>query len=371
MGATIALVDLNRQHEALGVEIEEAIGRVARRSSFTLGEEVEAFEEEFAAFCGAKHAVGVGTGTDALHFALRACGIGPGDEVITAVNTFAGTAEAILMCGAKPVFIDVDEASYLMDPARIEDAVNDRTRAIVPVHLYGQPAEMPRILAIARRHNLKVIEDACQAHGAKLNGSFAGSMGDAGCFSFYPGKNLGAWGDGGMVVTDNMEIAEIIRLLRNHGEGGDRRHVVMGFCSRLHGVQAAILRAKLKHLSNWNVGRIELAEFYTEALRETPVTTPHRNPEVSHVYHLYVVRAKSRDNLRKNLAAEGVDTGIHYPVPLHLEPAFRFLGHRHGDFPVAEKLAGEILSLPMHPYLRLAEARQVSDVVAKWAARSN
>lgn len=364
----IPFVDLSRQHEAIADELNEAIQRVVRKSSFTLGEEVDAFEREFASFCGVEFAVGVGSGTDALHFALRACGVGPGDEVITAVNTFAATAEAIYMCGAKPVFVDIDDATYLIDTSKIERAITEKTRAIIPVHLYGQPVDMREILSIAERHGLKVIEDACQAHGAENGGIIAGASGDAGCFSFYPGKNLGAMGDGGIVVANNPQIAEKVRLLRNHGEASKYNHVEPGFCSRLHGLQAAILRIKLKYLPAWNAQRIKAAKQYTELLQDCPVITPVAQPEALHVYHLYVVRTRERNELISNLAGDGIATGVHYPTPLHLEPAFESVGYKLGDFPIAEAVASEILSLPIYPYLTATEIEVIVNALKKYTA---
>lgn len=356
----IAFVDLDRQHQAVAVELNDAFRRVVDNGSFTLGTEVDAFESEFAAYVGCSHAIGVGSGTDALHFALRACGVGEGGEVITAVNTFAATAEAIVMCGARPVFVDIDESTYLMDLDAVEAAVTDKTRAIIPVHLYGQCVDMGLVIKIARRHGLKVVEDACQAHGASRGGVNAGVAGDAGCFSFYPSKNLGALGDGGMVTTNDAAIDARVRSLRNHGEDSRRLHVEVGYCSRLHGLQAALLRAKLPMLTAWNASRREAAALYRAELADSPVVLPAEAPDAHHVYHLFVVRADERDTLRSRLADRGVQTGIHYAVPLHLEPAFADLGYGHGDFPVAERVVRSIVSLPMFPYLDPDEVRHVA-----------
>ncbi len=363
----IPLVALDRQHRAMGSELNEAISGVISRCGFTLGPEVEAFEEEFASLCQARYAVGVGTGTDALHFALRACGIGPGDEVVTAVNTFAATAEAIVMAGARSVFVDIEEDTFLMDVSRLENAISPKTKAVIPVHLYGQPVAMDDLWAVAQKYNLKVVEDACQAHGATFSGHAVGGLGDAGCFSFYPSKNLGAMGDGGAVVTNSPEIAERVRLLRNHGENEERLHLEAGYCSRLHGLQAAILRAKLRHLTGWNSLRIEAAAQYGRALAASNVLTPIARSDVEHVYHLYVVRSNDRETIRQRLAEEGIGTGIHYAVPLHLEPAFSFLGYEKGDFPVAERQAGQILSLPMYPYLAKSEIEVIAGAIEKCA----
>ncbi|RJQ51012.1 MAG: DegT/DnrJ/EryC1/StrS family aminotransferase [Actinobacteria bacterium] len=360
----IPFMDLDRQHESVSASIDAAIDRVRRESAFTLGEEVEEFEHDFASYCGAKRAIGVGSGTDAIHLTLRALGIGAGDEVITAVNTFTATAEAIVMAGATPVFVDVDEDFHLIDVTEIEERITPRTRAILPVHLYGQPADMQGIADIAASGGFSVIEDACQAHGARLEGERVGGLGDAACFSFYPSKNLGAMGDGGIVVTNDGELAERIRRLRNHGENEERLHLEAGYCSRLHALQAAILSAKLPSLEEWNGRRRLAAEWYEEALRGLPVETPVERESAQHVFHLYVVRSARRERLREALSASGVGTGIHYQTPLHLEPAYRHLGYRHGDFPVAEALAEQILSLPMYPYLSEAEIGVVADAVA-------
>jgi dTDP-4-amino-4,6-dideoxygalactose transaminase len=361
--AGVPFVDLKRQHDSVHTELDAAFHRVVAQGSFTLGVEVEALEREFASYVGVAHAIGVGSGTDALHFALRACGIGPGDEVITAVNTFAATAEAILMCGARPVFVDIDEHTCLMDLDATEAAITTRTRAIVPVHLYGQCTDMHRVNAIARVNGLKVVEDACQAHGAQRDGLMAGASSDAGCFSFYPSKNLGALGDGGIVTTDDESIARRVRSLRNHGEDVTRLHVESGYCSRLHGMQAALLRAKLPHLDEWNALRIDAARVYDAAFGGSGVVTPVVAPGAKHVYHLYVVRVRARDRVRATLSDCGIQTGIHYQVPLHLEPAFAASGHAVGSFPVAERAAAQILSLPMYPYLTEGEILGVAEAV--------
>ncbi len=360
----IPLVDLRRQPEALKEELTAAIDQVIETSAFTLGETVERFETAFAAYCQTEFAVGVGSGTDALYLALVACGVTAGDEVITSPNTFIATAEAISMCGAKPVFVDVDPKTYNIDPSKIEAAVTPRTTAIIPVHLYGQPADMDPIMALARRHGLKVIEDACQAHGAVYRGRRVGSIGDAGCFSFYPSKNLGCLGDGGIVVTDDTVIAESIRLLRNHGESGKHRHLVPGRCSRLHGLQAAVLRVKLKYLDSWNQERREQADTYARLLEPyAPEAIPAPRGPGDHVYHLYVIRTAQREALRTRLAAADIGVGIHYPIPIHLQPAYQGLGNGTGDFPIAETLAQEILSLPLFPGLSENEISAVASAV--------
>lgn len=367
----IPLVDLKQQYLWIKKEIDTAIQEVITKADFTLGESVRAFEEEFAAFCDATYGIGVSSGTDALHLALLACGIKQGDEVITAPNSFIATAEAISMCGAKPVFVDIDEKSYNIDVTQIEEKITPRTKAIVPVHLYGHPTEMDTILEIARKYQLKVIEDACQAHGAMYKGKKVGSSGHAGCFSFYPSKNLGAFGDGGMVTTNKYSIAKKVRLLREHGQKDKYTHIVSGFCNRLHSIQAAVLRVKLKYLDFWNACRREKARAYREIFEEMPVTYPVTNNDAEHVYHLYVIRVKERDKLREKLAAKGIGTGIHYPIPIHLQPAFARLGYKSGNFPVTEKVAGEIVSLPMFPELQYREIEEIAYEVGKHASQYN
>jgi len=362
---TIPFVDLHRMHAGISDSLESAFRSVLEESAFTLGKKAQGFEDAFGAYVGTTHAIGVGSGTDALHFALRACGVGSGDEVITAVNTFTATAEAILMAGATPVFVDVDERTLLMDLDAVEAALSPKTRAIIPVHLYGQPVDMTRVMSIARRAGVMVIEDACQAHGAYCGSARAGSLGDAGCFSFYPSKNLGALGDGGMVTTNDPAIAARIRLLRNHGEDASRLHVESGYCSRLHSLQAALLSEKLPHLEEWNAQRVRSADLYDTLLAPIGVTLPGRNQGVSHVFHLYVVRMENRDAARERLAAAGVQTAIHYAVPLHLEPAFAYLGYVRGDFPVAERAAASIVSLPMYPFMRDEEVGRVAAAVGE------
>jgi dTDP-4-amino-4,6-dideoxygalactose transaminase len=312
--------------------------------------------------------VGVSTGTDALKLAYLAAGVGPGDEVILPVNTFIATAEAVSHIGARPVFVDCLAETANIDPALVEEAVTDRTRAIVPVHLYGQPADMDAILAIAERHRIPVIEDACQAHGAEYKGRHAGNLGLAAAFSFYPGKNLGALGDGGAVVTNDDEVATKVRLLRNHGQEDKYTHRVVGYCDRLHNLQAAFLSAKLPHLDKWNDSRRVAANRYDAMLADvSEVKRLATIDDVVHVHHLYVVLVNDRDRVREALAAAGIETGIHYPVPLHLTPAYSSLGHSAGDFPVAESLARRSMSLPMHPHLSPAQTEYVVEQLAKAA----
>jgi dTDP-4-amino-4,6-dideoxygalactose transaminase len=356
----IAFVDLQAQYRTIAPEIDAAIQGVLDRSDYILGDEVRLFEEDFAKYAGAEHALSVGSGLDALELALRAYGIGAGDEVITAANTFIATALAILAVGAIPVLAEMDAATYNIDPAAIEAAVTSRTRAIMPVHLYGQPADMDAILAIARKHNLLVIEDAAQAHGAKYRGKSAGSWGHAAAFSFYPGKNLGAYGDGGMITTNDAAIAEKVRYLRNYGQKVKYEHVVVGTNSRLDTIQAAILRVKLRHLNQWNSLRNEHAAAYGTALAGGPFILPKIAANRTHIFHLYVIQTDHRAEVQEFLNERGIATGIHYPIPIHLQEACKNLGYRRGDFPVTEQAAGCILSLPMFPELTPQQRNEVA-----------
>lgn len=367
---TIPLVDLKAQYLSISNEIDDAISQVINSTRFILGKEVELFEEEFAAFCNAEYAIGTSSGTSALHLALLACGIGQADEVITTSHTFIATTEAISHVGARPVFVDIDLASYNIDPTKIEEVITPRTRAIIPIHLYGQPAEIGPILDIARKHGLKVIEDAAQAHGAEYKGQRLGALGDAGCFSFYPGKNLGAYGDAGMVVTNNEEIAKSVRLLRNHGRREKYEHLIEGYGYRLDAIQAAILRVKLKHLDEWTEKRRRNAALYDEFLKDTAVVTPKEMDYAKHVYHVYVIRAKERETLRTMLSEQGISSGIHYPIPLHLQMAYKHFGYREGDFPVTEQCASEVLSLPMFPELSERQIRTIAEAIRNFANKS-
>ncbi len=345
----VPFVDLKTQHRQLEGELSDAVARVLQNASFILGPEVKAFEEAFARYLGSNHCVAVNSGTAALHLTLLALGIGPGDEVITVSHTFIATAEAISAVGARPVFVDVDPLSYTMNPARVESAVTVRTRAILPVHLYGQPADFDLLLEIARRHSLALVEDACQAHGAEYKGRKAGTLGNAGCFSFYPSKNLGCCGEGGAVVTNDADLAQRVRMLRDHGSLRKYEHQFPGYNFRMEGIQGAILALKLQHLDEWNERRRALAQRYNRLLVDCGVVTPTEMPYARHVYHLYVIQSEHRDALRDYLAKQGVESGMHYPVPLHLQEAYRLLGYKPGDFPVAERLAQQSLSLPMYP----------------------
>lgn len=333
-------------------EFDRAIREVIESSAFAGGPFVESFEEEFAAYCGSNYAIGVGNGTDALWLTLLALGIGEGDEVITVPNTFIATAEAITYCKARPVFVDVDETTFTMDPLELEKSLTARTKAIIPVHLFGQPADMDPIMEFARAHGLLVIEDAAQAHGAEYKGRKAGTMGDAGCFSFYPGKNLGAFGEAGAVVTNNPELRKKIQNLRDHGQTRKYYHTLMGWNCRMDGIQAAVLSIKLRRLNEANALRREHALQYNQAFAGLDaVTTPFEANYARHVYHVYAIRVHERDDVRPSLEEKGIGCAVHYPIPIHLQEACRKLGYRPGAFPIAENLAEEFLSLPMFPEL--------------------
>ena len=361
----IPLVDLKAQYRGLKPEIDRAVLQVLDNAQFILGPAVSAFEKDFAAFCHTSEAIGVNSGTSALHLALLAAGVGPGDEVITVPFTFVATVAAIEYAGAKPVLVDVEPDYWTMDPAKVEAAITRRTKAIVPVHLYGQPADMDPILAVAKRHGLMVIEDACQAHASEYKGRRCGSMGQLGCFSFYPGKNLGAYGEGGAVVTSDAAMAEKIRLLRAWGEETRYEHKYKGFNYRMDGVQGAVLGVKLKYLEAWTEARRSRAALYAAQLADTPAIVPSERPGSRHVYHVYVVRLSERDAWRARLTEAGVQVGVHYPIPVHLQPAYRDLGYARGDFPVSERAASEVLSLPIFPELT---AEQVDTVASLFRA---
>jgi dTDP-4-amino-4,6-dideoxygalactose transaminase len=363
----IPLVDLRAQYLTIKSDIADAIGRVLDTGQFVLGEEVEAFEQEFAAYQGASHGIALNTGTSALHLALIAAGVGPGDEVITVPFTFVATVAAIGYVGARAVYVDIDPATFTMDVDQLEGAITSRTKAIIPVHLYGQPADMDPILEIARRHGVKVIEDACQAHGAAYKGRPVGALGDAGCFSFYPGKNLGAYGEGGMVVTDNAAMAKKIRMLRDWGQDRKYHHVLKGFNYRMEGMQGSILRVKLRHLEHWTEARRTHAVEYRRLLQNSSVEIPAEAPYARHVYHVYAVRTKDRATLQRTLQSNGIGTGIHYPVPVHLQPAYEDAAYGPGDFPHAERAANEVLSLPMYPELSFTNVEVVGAAVKEQA----
>ncbi len=363
----IPLVDLGRQYQAIKDEIDQAVARVLDSARFILGPEVAAFEEELAAYVGARFGVGVGSGTEALHLALWALDIGPGDEVITVSHTAMATVAAIELAGARPVLVDIHPESFNLDPAKLEAAITPHTKAVIPVHLYGQAADLDPILAIARRHGLAVVEDAAQAHGAEYRGKRVGALGALGCFSFYPTKNLGAYGDGGMVVTNDAALAERLRLLRQYGWKERYQSSIQGANSRLDELQAAILRVKLRHLDGWNQARRHLASLYDRLLAGGPVVTPQEMAYGRHVYHLYVVRSPHRQELQSYLTSTGVVTLVHYPVPVHLQEAYAHLGHGPGSLPVTEAAAGEILSLPLFPELTEREVQTVSSLIAAFA----
>jgi len=347
----VPFVDLAAQYSTIADEINETTSRIIQKADFILGREVRLFEEEFAAFSEARYAVGVDSGTSALELALRAYDIGPGDEVITAANSFIASALAISHAGATPVLVDVDPFTHTIDVTGIERAITSRTKAILPVHLYGHPAHMDPIRQIAEQHGLIVIEDACQAHGARYKGRRAGSLGHAAAFSFYPGKNLGAYGDGGMVVTNDADIRKRLEMLRNYGQEEKYHHLTQGFNRRLDTLQAAVLRVKLKYLEKWNAARRWQAELYHRLLAGTALVLPSEAVGAQSVWHLYVIRTEHRDKLKEYLASRGIAAGIHYPVPIHLQPAYKNLGYKRGSFPVTEQYAQRILSLPMYAEL--------------------
>ncbi|MBZ5559475.1 MAG: DegT/DnrJ/EryC1/StrS family aminotransferase [Acidobacteriia bacterium] len=360
----IPFVDLKAQYRSIKPEIDAAIARVFETGQFVLGDEVAAFEKEFAAACGAAHGVAMSSGTAALQLALIAAGVAAGDEVITVPFTFVATAASILYNGARPVFVDVDPRSFTMNPSLVEAAITPRTKAIMPVHLYGQPADMDPIRDIAARRGLMVIEDAAQAHAARYKGRPVGSLGDLACFSFYPSKNLGAYGEGGLVTTNRADFADQLRLLRNWGERTKYQHVVAAFNARMQGLQGAILRVKLRHLEDWTERRRRHAARYTALLKDSGLGLPEEMPYARHVYHLYTARVRERAAVRASLEAAGIQTGLHYPAPVHLQPAYADLGYRAGQFPVAERAAAEVLSLPMYPELTNDQIATVAEALA-------
>lgn len=360
----LPFLDLKTPHRELSTEILAVWERILHEASFVGGPEVEGFEKEFAAFASAQHAVGVASGTAALRLALLALGLKPGDEVILPAHTFIATAEAVTQAGGRPVLVDVDGTSGTLAPERVEEAITPRSRVLLPVHLYGQPADMDPLCEIARRHGLRVLEDAAQAHGAEYHGRRAGSLADAAAFSFYPGKNLGACGEAGAVTTGDPEVAERVRQLRDHGQQRKYHHACEGTNSRLDALQAAALRIKLRHVETWNRQRRHTADLYRSGLASCDITLPQELADRRHVYHLYVVRHSDRDALQHGLDEAGISTGLHYPIPLHLQPAYSDLGHRAGDFPRAEHWASTGLSLPMFPGMSEAQVERVCHHVA-------
>jgi dTDP-4-amino-4,6-dideoxygalactose transaminase len=359
----IPFVDLKAQYNSIKDEINTAVLNVLESTQFILGDEVLALEQEFSAYCSAEHGVALNTGTSALHLALLAAGVGAGDEVITVPFTFVATVAAIAYTGATPVFVDIDPVSYTMDVSQIEKAITEKTKAIIPVHLYGQPADMDPIMEIAHRHGLVVIEDAAQAHRSEYKGRRVGSIGDIGCFSFYPGKNLGAYGEGGMAVTNNLQYAQTMRMLRDWGQESRYNHVMKGYNYRMDGIQGAILRVKLRYLDRWTETRRTHAAQYDEHLKDSGLKTPVAMPYSYHVYHVYAVRSSQRASLQSALQVQGIQTGIHYPIPVHLQPAYADLGYQPGSFPNAEQVAKEEFSLPLYAELISTQVNLVAEIL--------
>jgi len=362
----VSFIDLKKQYLSLKPEIDKVISRIIYKSSFVLGKEVEFFEKKFANYCGVKFCLGVNSGTSALHLALLACGIKKGNEVITSPNTFFATAEAISYTGAKPVFVDINPETYTIDINKIEKAITSKTKCILPVHLYGNTAEMEKINKIAKKHNLIIIEDACQAHGVSYKKKKIGTWGKVGCFSFYPGKTLGAYGEGGAVITNDKNIYQRIKILRDHGQLKKDDHRLIGYNYRMEGLQGAVLQVKLKKLNQWILKRREKARLYNSLLKRTRIIVPSEESLKSSNFQYYVIRTKNRDKLRNYLLRNGVSVLIHYPVPIHLQKAYKFLGYKKGDFPVTEKYAKEILSLPMYPELSEKQIYFIVDLIKKF-----
>jgi dTDP-4-amino-4,6-dideoxygalactose transaminase len=367
---SIPLIDLKAQYQTIKTEIDGAIERVVSNAGFIGGSEVKEFEKEFAAYCEAKACVGVGNGTDALYITLRALGVGAGDEVITVAHTFIATSEAISQVGAKPVFVDVEPDTLLISPDAVEAAITPQTKAIIAVHIYGQPCDMDRLMAIAEKHNLKVVEDAAQAHGARWHGRRVGSLGHIACFSFYPGKNLGAYGDGGAVVSNDETLIQRVRMLANHGRLEKYTHQIEGVNSRLDSLQAAILRVKLPYLDKWNSARNQFAQVYMQSLQDTGVGLPIIRPEAESGWHLFVIRVKDRDALQQFLKERGIDTGVHYPIPLHRQQAYEYLQVAAGSLPITETAAREIVSLPLYAELTDDMVQQVIEGVLAFVQQS-
>jgi dTDP-4-amino-4,6-dideoxygalactose transaminase len=355
----IPFIDFRRENEEIGEEMLQVIQRVLKSGWFILGEETEKFEDEFSKYIGARFGIGVNSGSDALYLAVKSLGISTGDEVITVSHTMISTVDAITRNGAKPIFVDIDPETYLMDVSKVEAEISDKTRAILPAHLYGQSVDMGPLMEIAEKYGLYVIEDACQAHGAKYRNAKVGSIGDIGCFSFYPTKNLGAYGDGGMLVTSNKELADKLIKMRNYGQSVKYYHDFVGVNSRLDEIQAAILRSKLRHLDEWNEKRRKTAKLYTDLLKNTEVTTPIEKEYAKHVYHLYVIKHKRRDKLQEYLLNHGVETLIHYPIPVHTQKAY----DRSEKLPITEIICDEILSLPIYPWLKEDEVKTISEQI--------
>lgn len=366
MTSPIPLVDLATQSQQIRDEVLERMARVIDAGRFILGEEVEHFEQQFAEYCQTDHCVGLANGTDALHLALRALDIGPGDEVITVGNSFAATPLAVVYTGATPVLVDIDPVSFNMDVDLIEQAISENTKAIIPVHLYGQPAAMLRILEIAQRHGLRVVEDCAQAHGAEIAGKRCGSFGDIGCFSFYPGKNLGAFGDGGAITTNNQELAEKLRLIRNYGQVIKNRHDLLGFNCRLDTLQACVLLTKMQYIERWTEQRRQVADWYRQELQDGSVVLPIAADQMRHVYHLFVVRHPQRDALLQHLADQQIFGGIHYPHPLHTAAPFKEAATHPLELPQCRHAAAEILSLPLYPEMTRQQVTRVADAIRQF-----
>ena len=364
----VPYLDLKAQYQSIKPEIDAAIARVLDSCQFVLGPEVAGFEQDFAAYCSSAECIALNSGTSALHLALLAAGVGPGDEVITVPFTFVASVAAVVYAGARPVLVDIDPRSFTIDPSAIEAAITPRTKVILPVHLYGQAADMDPIMEIARRHGLVVIEDAAQAHGAQYKGRPVGSIGDMACFSFYPGKNLGAYGEGGAVTTGNAEYANTIHMLRDWGQDRKYHHLLRGYNYRMEGFQGAILRVKLRHLDKWTEARRAVVNHYNLLLTDCDIETPKEMPWGRHVYHVYTLRSDDRDGLQAALQAEGIQTGIHYPVPVHLQPAYADMGYKPGAFPQSEAAAKQVLSLPLYPELPFQSVARVVEVVKKAVA---
>ena len=369
MSEPVPYLDLKAQLKPLRAELDAAIARTLDNCSFCLGPDVAQFEKEFAAFCGAQHALGFNSGTSALHVAMRLLGVGPGDEVITTPYTFIATSWAISYCGAKPVYVDIDEATFNLNPALIEKAITPKTKAVLPVHLYGQPFDVDAVAAVCKKRNLPFVEDAAQAHGAQYKGKSVGTFGATSCFSFYPAKNLGACGEGGALVTNDAKLAARAKSLREHGSNVRYHHDEVGYNYRLEGIQGAVLGVKLKHLAHWTRERQRVANRYAELLRDTPLQLPTVTAGNESAWHLYTVRAPRRDELKKFLDENKIGNAVHYPMPLHLQKVYANLGYKLGDFPVAEKASREVLSLPMFPELTDAQIQRVAVVVKEFFRR--
>jgi dTDP-4-amino-4,6-dideoxygalactose transaminase len=360
---SVPFIDFTKQNQLIKDEVDAGFKRVVEKSSFIMGPDVKKFEEEFAAYCGVKYAAGVNSGTDALYMAMSALGIGPGDEVILPTYTFIATALCVSYTGAKVKFIEIEEETYNIDPRQLAKLITKKTKAIIPVHLYGQMADMTELLAIADKHGVPVVEDACQAHGTRYKGKRSGSMGKAGCFSFYPTKGLGAWGDGGIVVTNDEKVNHMVTMLRDYGRTDRYAHTMKGHNSRLDTMQAVVLSAKLKHLDEWNEMRKKVAAVYAKEFQGTGVVIPRNAPDREHVYQTYAVRVKNREKVMEGLKAKGVSSLIHYPIPIHMQEAYADHGYKAGDFPLSEKITSEILSLPMFPHMTAEQVKEVAQAV--------